>query len=103
MRVSSFLCLFSLFFLPLLAQPGVRLTITESYINEFLQKQLPKLLPKTITIPEISKNTSHSVFLMNLTEIALANLDLDYLTSQIALNSKKNSLSLIISRKKQFF
>ncbi len=79
------------------SQPGLRFSISEKYINSFLQQQIPRLLPKSINISEISKHTIHSNFLANITNVSIANLDLDYLDTFIASNEKENKLSLKIS------
>lgn len=92
------LILFSYFlFVPLFCLPGLRISVTEKYLNNFLQVQLPNLLPSTINIPDITKNTTHSYFLANITNIAISNLNLDYLETKISLNPEKNTLALTLS------
>ena len=80
-----------------LSSPGVRLSVSQSYLNSFLQQQLPNLLPKTFFVPEISQNTTHSNFLANITSVSLTNLDLDFLNTQISMDPLTNRLFLTIS------
>lgn len=89
--------LFSFFIISTLALPGVRVSVNEQYINSFLQQQLPSLIPKNITINEIAKNTTHSNFLANITNISITQINLDYLNSKVSFNEKENKMALKLS------
>ena len=76
---------------------GVRISLSEKYINSFLQEQLPVLLPKSLTIPEISKNTTHSNFLANITSVSVTNLDLDFMDTKVSFDEENNKMVLTLS------
>jgi hypothetical protein len=63
--------------------PGARFTLTKDFLTNFIHNQLPTIFNGPIFIPEISRNTSHKRFLMNITNISIKNLDLRYLKSEI--------------------
>ena len=103
-NMRSIIILFS-FIIFCSCNPGVRLTISENYVNSFIKEQLPNLLPKSLFIPEISKNTTHANFVANITSVSIKNLDMDYLRTSMSLNAKDNKLYLTISieKKLKFF
>lgn len=63
--------------------PGARFSLTKDFLNNFIRTQLPIAFNNSIFIPEISRNTSHQRFVLNITDISIKNLDLSYMKSEI--------------------
>lgn len=90
--------LFSCFIICTFALPGLRVSVAEQYINSFLQQQLPSLIPKNIMINDLVKNTTHSNFIANLSNISITSINVDYLNTKVSFNEKENKIALQISK-----
>lgn len=78
--------------------PGARFSLTKNFLSNFILTQLPIVFNNSVFIPEISRNTSHKRFVLNITNLSIKNLDLSYMKSEINFDVEKKRIIVDLGR-----